>query len=47
MSKTMGDLADKNAALLVHILEQSHTTTIVRDDNPKGEKEGHSNHIDG
>jgi hypothetical protein len=43
----MEDLADKNVALLARIPEQSYTTTIVRDGNLEGEKDGHSSHIDG
>jgi hypothetical protein len=36
MTKNMEDLRDKNATLLAHIPEQSHTATVV----PKVEREG-------
>jgi len=42
MSISLESLAQQNAGLILHISEQSHTTTIVRDGIPEGEKEGHS-----
>jgi hypothetical protein len=47
MTKNMEDLTYKNTALLAHILEQSHTTTIVRDGNLEGEREEHNSHTNG
>jgi hypothetical protein len=43
MKKNIGDLADKNVALLACILEQSHTTTVVLE----AEKEERNNHTGG